>query len=114
MPWYRCKLLDDEKSVEITIDVLTNESKIVDSAIFFLGYWHDSEEKGGGEPFRLNYDNLIDWGKQPHVSTFPIRGLKLAENVVIQYTGYENRAHLDRGEIYWQTKFTVISYTKHD
>lgn len=111
MPWYRCILENKDKTVELTIDVLTDENNIVDRNLTFFGYWRD-RSVGESQAFALNYDGTIDWGSS-YVSTLPIRGSHVAVGERHRYTGYLNGAAFVHGEVQWEDDFRISSYRDH-
>ena len=104
-------LKSEDGTVEMTLDVLTDDDGVIDSGLLFFGYWRDLEENDS-EPFALAYDGKMDWGHS-HVSTFPIRGERIAQGLRVHYRGYKNSAALARGEIHYENDFVVESYINH-
>jgi len=114
MPWYRCTLEDEGRSLTMTLDVLANREGIVDKTILFFGYYRDNKVTDNS-PLALSYDGKIDWGSlSTWVSTLDIRGRRLSTGAIFSYAVYKTTAALDRGETYWTADLTLRSYRNLD
>lgn len=98
MRWLRCTLVDDDRDIDMTVDVLVDEQDRVRPGLSYFGSWRNSD--GTYYPLTIvGLEGDLDFGSnaggpKDRYGTLPLHGRTMWEGAFFQYKDAQDQIEL--------------------